>query len=64
MADVLVGQTRQKLLEVVSLVALPALPVGLQVGVETLRLVLALLHLQRDLVGHGTATASGASQGQ
>lgn len=47
--DVSVGHAGEELLEVVSLVALPALPVGLQVRVETLHFVLALLHLQRHL---------------
>lgn len=48
-ADVLVGHAGEKLFEVLSLVALPALPVRLQVGVETLHLVLAFLHLRRHL---------------
>lgn len=43
--DVAVGQTRQQLSEVAPLVALPALPVGFQVGVEALGSVLAALHL-------------------
>lgn len=50
--DVFVGHARQKLLEVLSLVALPALPVGLQVCVETLHLVLAFLHLDWHLRRH------------
>lgn len=49
--DVFVGHATEKLLEVLSLVALPALPVGLQVGVETLHLVLAPLHLGWHLAG-------------
>jgi len=47
--DVFVGHAGEEAFEVVSLVALPALPVGLQVGVETLHFVLALLHLERHL---------------
>lgn len=43
--DVAVGQARQQLSEVTPLVALPALPVGLQIGVEALGPVLAALHL-------------------
>lgn len=50
--DVFVGRARQKLLEVLSLVALPALPVRLQVRVETLHFVLAFLHLHRHLRRH------------
>lgn len=52
LVDVFVGHACEELLEVLSLVALPALPVGLQVGVEALHLVLALLHLHRDLGRH------------
>lgn len=47
--DVFVRHAGEELLEVLPLVALPALPVGLQVGVETLHLVLAFLHLQWQL---------------
>lgn len=36
MVDIFVGHAGEELFEVLSLVALPALPVGLQVGVETL----------------------------
>lgn len=43
--DVAVCQARQQLSEVTPLVALPALPVGLQVGVEAFGPVLAALHL-------------------
>lgn len=52
MVDVFVGHAGEKLFEVLSLVALPTLPVCLQVSVETLHFVLAFLdlhwHLQRD----------------
>ena len=49
MVDVSVGHAGEELFEVLSLVALPALPVGLQVGVETLHFVLAFLHLDWHL---------------
>lgn len=48
--DVFVGHAGEKLLEVLSLVALPALPVCLQVSVETLHFVLAFLYLGWYLV--------------
>ena len=47
--DVFVGHVGEKLFEVLPLVALPALPVRLQVCVETLQSVLALLHLHWHL---------------
>lgn len=50
--DVFVGHAGEELLEVLPLVALPALPVRLQVRVETLHLVLAFLHLRRHLRRH------------
>lgn len=56
MGNVAVGQARQQLSEVASLVALPALPVGLQVGVEALSPVLAALHLQGDLKSRAQRT--------
>lgn len=52
--DVAVGQPGQQLSEVAPLVALPAFPVGLQVGVEAFSPVLAALHLQGDLKSHNT----------
>lgn len=50
--DVFVGHAGEKLFEVLPLVALPALPVCLQVGVEALYFVLAFLHLHRHLPRH------------
>lgn len=52
--NVAVSQARQQLSEVAPLVTLPALPVGLQVGVEALGPVLAALHLQGDLQSERT----------
>ena len=49
--DVFVSHPREQLSEVLSLVALPAFPVCLQVSVETLQAVLAFLHLNRNLQG-------------
>lgn len=51
-ADVFVGHARQKLLKVLPLVALPALPVSLQVSVETFHFVLAFFNLCRYLWQH------------
>ncbi len=61
--DVFVGHACEKLFEVLSLVALPALPVCLQVCVETLHFVLAFLHLHWHLRNTDTTTATEASRG-
>lgn len=49
MVDVSVGHAGEKLFKVLSFVALPALPVCLQVRVETLHFVLAFLDLHWHL---------------
>lgn len=49
--DVFVGHAGEKLLKVLSLVALPALPVCFQVSVKTLHFVLAFFYFHWDLQG-------------
>lgn len=61
--DVFVGHAGEKLFEVLPLVALPALPVCLQVSVETLYFVLAFLYLHWHLRRHRENYSYGGLQG-